>query len=255
MCVTRRFKSQLNETLLKLLKTYRRRKDLTFSCISDVDWASQNATVATSLRMGISMEQSRPSSKATSGLVWMGPFAIGPLRFSIRGRLGIIFRLSIGQTAPPMFIFFTLTLSFTKNVHYFSKKSLINHSQRSLFEYAIIRFCTLMLCHTNCCCNTDFWLVFVQGPQNLQRITNRWIPSPAKWKYEYGFKCDTVQVQMKNGREGTSTKHLKLLSNFSKLYLTNITTVKRFIHVKDSLIPNNFIFRFNINSKKACCCC
>lgn len=69
------------------------------------------------------MEQSRPSSKATSGRVWMGPFAIGPLRFSIRGRLGIIFRLSIGQTAPPMFIFCTRTLSFTKNVHYFLTKS------------------------------------------------------------------------------------------------------------------------------------
>jgi hypothetical protein len=76
-------------------------KLLTFSCISDVDCASQKATVATSLRMGISMEQSRPSSNATSGLVWMGPLVIGPLRFSIRGRLGIIFRLSIGQITPP----------------------------------------------------------------------------------------------------------------------------------------------------------
>ena len=39
----------------------------TFSWISDVLWASQKATVATSFKMGISMEQSRPSNKATSG--------------------------------------------------------------------------------------------------------------------------------------------------------------------------------------------
>lgn len=83
--------------------------DYTFSCISEVDCASQKATVATSLRMGISMEQSRPSRSATSGRVCIGPLAIGPLKFSIRGRLGIIFRLSIGQqTAPPIFIIFTV---------------------------------------------------------------------------------------------------------------------------------------------------
>ena len=50
----------------------------TFSCISDVDCASQNATVATSLRIGISTEQSLPSNKATKGRLCIGPFGIGP---------------------------------------------------------------------------------------------------------------------------------------------------------------------------------
>lgn len=40
----------------------------TFSWISDVDCASQNATVATSFSIGISTVQSRPSRRATSGL-------------------------------------------------------------------------------------------------------------------------------------------------------------------------------------------
>lgn len=75
----------------------------TFSCISEVDCASQKATVATSFRMGISMEQSRPSRSATKGRACIGPLAIGPLPIlSIRGRLGIILRLSIGQTDPPV---------------------------------------------------------------------------------------------------------------------------------------------------------
>ncbi len=52
----------------------------TFSCISWVDCASQKATVATSLRIGISTEQSRPSRSATNGRACNGPFAIGPLR-------------------------------------------------------------------------------------------------------------------------------------------------------------------------------
>jgi len=46
--------------------------------------------------MGISMEQSRPSSNATNGLVCMGPLAMGPRRLSMRGRFDNIFRLSIG---------------------------------------------------------------------------------------------------------------------------------------------------------------
>lgn len=58
----------------------------TFSCISDVLCASQNATVATSFSIGISTEQSRPSSNATNGL---GPITIG-VRVSIRGRFGCI---------------------------------------------------------------------------------------------------------------------------------------------------------------------
>ena len=48
----------------------------TFSCISCVDWASQKATVARSLRMGISTVQSRPSSSATRGRGCIGPFII-----------------------------------------------------------------------------------------------------------------------------------------------------------------------------------
>ena len=51
---------------------------LTFSWISDVDCASQNATVATSFRMGISTEQSRPSSRAINGRGCIGPLGIGP---------------------------------------------------------------------------------------------------------------------------------------------------------------------------------
>ena len=51
---------------------------LTFSWISEVDWASQKATVATSFRMGISTEQSRPSRSATSGRECIGPLGIGP---------------------------------------------------------------------------------------------------------------------------------------------------------------------------------
>ena len=51
---------------------------LTFSWISEVDWASQKATVATSLSIGISTEQSRPSRSATSGLECIGPFGMGP---------------------------------------------------------------------------------------------------------------------------------------------------------------------------------
>lgn len=58
----------------------------TFSCISDVLCASQKATVATSFSIGISTEQSRPSSSATNGL---GPITIG-VRVSIRGRFGCI---------------------------------------------------------------------------------------------------------------------------------------------------------------------
>ena len=50
----------------------------TFSCISCVDCASQNATVATSLRMGISTEQSRPSRRAMSGRGCIGPLGMGP---------------------------------------------------------------------------------------------------------------------------------------------------------------------------------
>jgi len=67
-----------------------------------VDWASQNAKVATSLSIGISIEQSLPSNKATNGLVWIGPFVIGPapdpaprIVVSIRVLFVIIFRLSI----------------------------------------------------------------------------------------------------------------------------------------------------------------
>jgi hypothetical protein len=55
-------------------------------------WASQNATVATSFSIGISMEQSLPSNKATSGRVCIGPFDdIGPRTASKRARFGIIF--------------------------------------------------------------------------------------------------------------------------------------------------------------------
>lgn len=54
-------------------------KHVTFSWISCVDWASQNATVATSFRMGISTVQSRPSSSATRGRGCMGPFIMGGL--------------------------------------------------------------------------------------------------------------------------------------------------------------------------------
>ncbi|KYN20306.1 hypothetical protein ALC57_07210, partial [Trachymyrmex cornetzi] len=93
--------SNNNSKRLKLLQIFFRQNYL--------DCASQKATVATSLRMGISIEQSRPSRSATSGRVWIGPLAIGPLKVSIRGRLGIIFRLSIGQqTAPPIFIVCTV---------------------------------------------------------------------------------------------------------------------------------------------------
>ena len=46
---------------------------ITFSCISVVLCASQNATVATSFKIGISMEQSRPSSRATNGRLCKGP--------------------------------------------------------------------------------------------------------------------------------------------------------------------------------------
>jgi len=78
----------------------RRQRSVTFSCISEVDWASQKATVATSLRMGISMEQSRPSRRATRGRVCIGPFAMGPMReVSIRGLFGSILRLSIRRPA------------------------------------------------------------------------------------------------------------------------------------------------------------
>lgn len=64
---------------------------LTFSWISDVLWASQNATVATSFSIGISMEQSLPSNKATNGRVCIGPLDdIGPRTASKRGRLGNI---------------------------------------------------------------------------------------------------------------------------------------------------------------------
>ena len=62
----------------------------TFSWISLVLWASQKATVATSFKMGISTEQSRPSSRATRGRLWAGPLGIGPRMEpppSIRGRL------------------------------------------------------------------------------------------------------------------------------------------------------------------------
>lgn len=48
----------------------------TFSWISWVDWASQKATVATSFRIGISTEQSRPSRSATSGRELDGPFIL-----------------------------------------------------------------------------------------------------------------------------------------------------------------------------------
>ena len=50
----------------------------TFSCISVVDCASQNATVAISFRIGISTEQSRPSRSAIRGRGCIGPFGIGP---------------------------------------------------------------------------------------------------------------------------------------------------------------------------------
>lgn len=71
---------------------------LTFSWISDVLCASQNATVATSFSIGISIEQSLPSNKATSGLDCMGPFELigpllPPLTGSILGRLGIILNI------------------------------------------------------------------------------------------------------------------------------------------------------------------
>ena len=74
---------------------------LTFSCISEVDCASQNATVATSFSMGISTEQSLPSRRATRGRECMGPLGMGPrmLPLSILGRLPgciiLAFRLSI----------------------------------------------------------------------------------------------------------------------------------------------------------------
>ena len=45
------------------------------------------------------MEQSRPSSNATNGLVCRGPLAMGPRRLSMRGRFDNIFRLSIGAVA------------------------------------------------------------------------------------------------------------------------------------------------------------
>lgn len=67
----------------------------TFSCISLVLCASQKATVATSFSIGISMEQSRPSSSATRGRVCIGPLEMGPRRFSTLGRFAIILRLSI----------------------------------------------------------------------------------------------------------------------------------------------------------------
>lgn len=60
---------------------------LTFSWISDVLCASQNATVATSLRIGISIEQSLPSNKATNGRDAIGPFELpmGPLDLPLPG--------------------------------------------------------------------------------------------------------------------------------------------------------------------------
>ena len=59
----------------------------TFSCISEVLCASQNATVATSFKIGISTEQSRPSNKATRGRLCGGPLGMGPrMPPSIRGR-------------------------------------------------------------------------------------------------------------------------------------------------------------------------
>lgn len=64
----------------------------TFSWISCVDWASQNATVATSLRIGISTVQSRPSSRATRGRGCIGPFRIGG-RIPDSGRMEIFFVL------------------------------------------------------------------------------------------------------------------------------------------------------------------
>ncbi|KFM65225.1 hypothetical protein X975_24403, partial [Stegodyphus mimosarum] len=64
----------------------------TFSWISCVDCASQKATVATSLSIGISTEQSLPSKRATNGRVCIGPFGMVGARApmgvaSIRGRL------------------------------------------------------------------------------------------------------------------------------------------------------------------------
>ena len=74
---------------------------LTFSWISEVDWASQKATVATSFRMGISTEQSLPSRRATRGRLCMGPLGMGP-RMDPESILGLFpgcimfaFRLSI----------------------------------------------------------------------------------------------------------------------------------------------------------------
>lgn len=49
---------------------------LTFSWISCVDWASQNATVAKSFRIGISTVQSLPSNRAISGRGCIGPFTV-----------------------------------------------------------------------------------------------------------------------------------------------------------------------------------
>uniref|UniRef100_A0A6B0V1F3 Uncharacterized protein n=1 Tax=Ixodes ricinus TaxID=34613 RepID=A0A6B0V1F3_IXORI len=75
----------------------------TFSWISWVDCASQKATVATSLRIGISTEQSRPSSSATRGRACRGPFATGPRApsggLSMRGRFRGFF-LSIAGSTP-----------------------------------------------------------------------------------------------------------------------------------------------------------
>lgn len=66
---------------------------LTFSCISDVLCASQNATVATSFSIGISIEQSRPSSNATKGRACIGPLEIGARTSPNLGLFVIIFNL------------------------------------------------------------------------------------------------------------------------------------------------------------------
>lgn len=71
---------------------------LTFSWISDVLCASQNATVATSFSIGISIEQSRPSSRATSGRDCIGPFEIGPRTSPKRDRFGNISLVSCRET-------------------------------------------------------------------------------------------------------------------------------------------------------------
>lgn len=62
--------------MLLMQKERKKLSKQTFSWISCVDCASQNATVAKSFRMGISTVQSLPSSRATSGRGCMGPFMI-----------------------------------------------------------------------------------------------------------------------------------------------------------------------------------